>query len=86
MTSFDVEFSATAERQLRKLPRSDQVRVLGAVAELAAEPRPRGARKLRGHSDVYRIRVGVFRVLYAVESHRLLVLVLKIGHRRDVYR
>ena len=86
MARHSVEVSATAERQIRKLQRHDQVRVLRAVAALAADPRPRGSRKLTGFDDLWRIRVGVFRVLYSVEDRRLVVVVLKIGHRGDVYR
>ena len=60
--------------------------MLRAIQALAAEPRPRGSRKLRGHEDVYRIRVGVYRILYSVEPERLLIIILKVGHRRDIYR
>ena len=86
MASYSVELSATAERQIRRLDRSDQIRVLRAVAALASEPRPRGCRKLRGYDDVFRIRVGVFRVLYSIETERILVIILKVGHRKDIYR
>lgn len=81
-----IEISATAEKQLAALERDDQVRVVDAIRKLAENPRPRGCRKLRDYSDVFRIRVGVYRVLYSIEQVRLLILVLKIGHRRDVYR
>jgi mRNA interferase RelE/StbE len=81
-----IEISATAEKQLAALERNDQFRVVNAIRKLAQNPRPRGCRKLRDYSDVFRIRVGVFRVLYSIEQARLLILVLKIGHRRDVYR
>jgi len=53
---------------------------------LAEDPRPRGSKKLSGYEDVFRIRVGRFRVLYSVAKKRLVILILKIGHRRDVYR
>jgi mRNA interferase RelE/StbE len=86
MASYSVEVSATAEKQIRRLERQDQIRVLRAVRDLAREPRPRGCRKLRGYEDVWRIRVGTFRILYSVESDRLLVLVLKVGRRKDIYR
>ena len=86
MASYRVEVSATAERQIRRLARKDQIRVLRAVAALASEPRPRGCRKLRGYTDVYRIRVGTFRVLYSVEDERVVVIVLKVGQRKDIYR
>jgi mRNA interferase RelE/StbE len=86
MNEYRIEVSATAERQLRKLQRADQRRIVQAIRALAQEPRPRGCRRLRGYEDVYRIRLGVFRVLYSVEDARLLVILLKIGHRKDVYR
>ncbi len=86
MSEFRIEVSLTAEKQLAKLEREDQFRVARAIRRLADDPRPRGCRKLRDYSDVYRIRVGVFRILYSIEQDRLLILVLKIGHRRDVYR
>ena len=86
MTSYRVDVSATAERQIRKLEVSDQVRVLRAIKQLADDPRPRGCRKLQGYDDIFRIRVGTFRVIYSVESDRLVVIILKVGNRRDIYR
>ena len=86
MSEFRIEVSATAEKQLFALERDDQVKVANAIRKLGDNPRPRGCRKLRDYSDVYRIRVGVFRILFSMEQDRLLILVLKIGHRRNVYR
>lgn len=86
MASYRVEVSATAEKQLRKLRRPDQVRVLRAVQALASDPRPVGCRKLQGYDDVYRIRVGTFRVLYSIDGKRIIVTVLKVARRRDAYR
>lgn len=86
MPIYRIEVSATAERQIRRLDRDDQLRVLRAVRDLAAEPRPRGCRKLRGYEDVFRIRVGLFRVLYSIEKERILIILLKVGHRKDIYR
>lgn len=86
MAKYRIEVSATAEKQIRKLNKADQIRVLRAIRNLAKEPRPPGTRKLRGYEDVYRIRVGTYRILYSIESGRLLIIVLKVGHRRDVYR
>jgi mRNA interferase RelE/StbE len=82
----EVRISRSAERQLGRLPREDQLRVARAMLALAEEPFPRGARKLVGYDDVYRVRVGRYRVLYSVDDDALIVLVLKIGHRKDVYR
>lgn len=63
-----------------------QIRVLRAIQALATEPTGPGSRKLRGYADVYRIRVGTFRVLYRIEGNRLLIILVKIGHRREIYR
>ena len=86
MASYEIEISRTAEKQLKKLSEDDQLRVVRAVLALAEEPQPRGSRKLSAHDDVFRIRVGRFRVLYSVAENRLVILILKIGHRKDVYR
>jgi len=86
MARYDIEISQTAERQLKKLPRREQRRVLVAVVALGDEPLPRGSRKLTGYDDVFRIRVGRYRVVYSVAKKKLIIIVLKIGQRKDVYR
>jgi mRNA interferase RelE/StbE len=86
MRSYEIEISRTAEKQLRQLPAQDQLRVARAIVALGHEPFPRGVRKLVGYEDVYRLRVGRYRVLYSVEERRLVIIILKVGHRRDVYR
>jgi mRNA interferase RelE/StbE len=86
MARYRVEISSTAEKQLRKLTPPDLGRVVRALVGLGDDPHLPGSRKLSGYTDVFRIRVGVYRVLYSVEGRRLIVIILKIGHRRDVYR
>lgn len=86
MASYEIEVSRTAEKQIRRLSKQDQVRVLRAVLDLATAPRPRGCRKLRGYREVYRIRVGTCRVLYSIEKKRVLIIILKVGQRKDAYR
>ena len=86
MADYHIEVSATAEKQLRKLETADQQRIANTLRALALEPRPHGCRKLRAYDDVYRIRTGVFRIIYSIEDERLLILVLIIGHRKDIYR
>jgi mRNA interferase RelE/StbE len=83
---YEIELSRTAEKQLRKLAREDQERVVRAIRPLARDPRPRGCRKLSGYDDVFRVRAGPYRVIYSVSGRRLVVIILKLGHRRDVYR
>jgi len=83
---YKVQFSPRAERQLRDLPREAQARLKTRIDALAEDPRPRGVERLSGAEEYYRIRVGVYRVIYAIEDRDLIVLVVKVGHRRDVYR
>ena len=86
MARLEVEISRTAERQLKKLPRIDQARVVQTILTLAEDPFPKGSRKLSGHHDVFRVRTVRYRVLYSVSKLKLIVVVLKVGHRKDVYR
>ena len=86
MARFEIEITRTAEKQLQGLPQKDQERLATAMLALANDPRPRGCRKLSGYDDTFRIRVGNYRVIYSVTDTRLIVLILKIGHRREIYR
>lgn len=85
MSRYKVELAPRARRDLAALPRDVQARLGSAIDGLADEPRPPGARKLRG-DDAWRVRVGDYRILYDIEDARLRVLVLAMGHRREVYR
>jgi mRNA interferase RelE/StbE len=81
-----VQFYPAAARDLRSLPRKMQERVFRSIEKLAYTPRPRGCTKLAGEEDLYRVRVGDYRVLFQVVDSILTVLVVRIGHRRQVYR
>jgi len=86
MARYRIEISRTAERQLKKLRREDQRRVVKAMLGLADDPRPKGSRKLAGYDDVFRIRVGRYRIIYSIAGRKLVVIILKIDQRKDVYR
>ncbi len=84
---YRVEMAETARRDFRALEHAMQGRVAAAVNALADTPRPPGCKRMRGKSpDVWRIRVGDYRVVYEIRDNVLLVLVVAIGHRREVYR
>jgi mRNA interferase RelE/StbE len=83
---YAVEFRPAALRQLRKLPRDALRRIQAATEALRDEPRPEGAAKLGGAHDLWRIRVGDYRVVYVIADDVLVVTVVRIGHRREVYR
>ncbi len=83
---YGVSFTPKAERQLAKLPRAAQERIAARIDTLATDPRPHGVEKLKGAEDIYRLRAGEYRVLYHLADDVLLVLVIRVGHRREVYR
>lgn len=83
---YRVELLPAARRDLGALPRPAQVLVGATLAGLADDPRPAGVSKLVGLPDVLRVRVGEYRILYQVHEARVLVLVVRVGDRRDVYR
>ena len=86
MAAYRVEITRSAEKRLRKLARPDQERVARAMLRLGDDPFPRGTRKISGYDDVFRVRVGRYRILYSVSGATLVVLILKVGQRKDVYR
>ncbi|MBF0098725.1 MAG: type II toxin-antitoxin system RelE/ParE family toxin [Magnetococcales bacterium] len=73
-------------KQLDALPRAIWQRVRGAIDHLSVDPRPHAAIKMKGSSESWRIRIGDHRIVYTIEDDQLIVLVIKIGHRREVYR
>jgi len=85
-TPHTVQLTPAAERDLRGLSTDVQRRVVKKLRALATDPRPSGVKKLAAEDDVYRIRVGDYRILYQIEDAVLLVLVVRIRHRRNVYR
>jgi len=84
--AYTIEFAPSAEREFRKLAREVQLRVRPRIDSLAYEPRPAGAKKLRGQEDLWRIRAGDYRIVYEVRDRILVVLVVRVAHRREVYR
>ena len=82
----DVEFTRRADRDLRRIAdRAVRRRILARVSKLAADPRPPDATRLRGSEDIWRVRVGDWRVCYQVRDSALLVLIVVVGRRGDVY-
>jgi mRNA interferase RelE/StbE len=84
--AYAVEFSPGAEREFRKLAREIQMRLRPRIDALADDPRPAGAKKLKGADDLWRIRAGDYRIVYQIRDRILLVLVVRVAHRREVYR
>ena len=85
MTKYKIEIKRSAQKEIRKLTRKkDRQRIIARIAALAEEPRPPGCQKLSGQ-EAYRVRQGVYRIVYTISDDVLTVTVVKVGHRRDVY-
>lgn len=84
--TYRVEFSPAAARQLRKLDTSARHSMNGVIALLAENPRPPSARRLVGGEGEWRVRTGDYRVIYDIDDGVLVVLVIAVGHRREIYR
>jgi mRNA interferase RelE/StbE len=83
---YRIDILPTAKKALAELPRNLQKRIDQRILSLADDPCPPGAVKIQGMLNGWRIRVGDYRILYTIENDRLLILIIRIGHRRDVYR
>ena len=83
---YSIEFTPTALRDLESLPRDAQKRIGKKIDTLAQNPRPAGVVAIKGGDSLLRLRVGFYRVIYRVEDDLLVILVVRIGHRKEVYR
>ncbi len=81
-----VHLAPAAQRQLKALDKPTQQRIVRHLRKLDDNPRPHGTEKLTGSEDFYRIREGDYRIIYTIKDKELIILVVKIGHRKDVYR
>lgn len=85
MASYELRLHKSVAKDLDPLPKKDVQRIVKAIAGLADDPRPPQSLKLSG-SDKYRLRCGVYRILYEIHEDVLIVYVVKVGHRKDIYR
>ena len=83
---FEIQILPAARKQLERLPNRIRRTVAAKIDGLASNPRPQMAKPLKGTDDLWRLRVGDYRVIYQIQNRRLLVLILDLGNRRDVYR
>lgn len=84
--AYEILVQPSAARDLRKLPREIQRRIGRKLDELSYEPRPSDAKILKGNEGFLRVRVGDYRIVYGIRENVLVVLIVRIGHRKDIYR
>ena len=83
---YSVEISPAAEKQIKALPKREQTKIIKRAYKLADNPLPPVVKKLKGVDSLYRIRQGDQRIVYTIENKKLSILVVKVGHRKEVYR
>ena len=86
MANYDIQIGKNVLKALKTLPSNDVRKIIAAIQALALDPYPNGYRKISGETATYRVRQGTYRVIYEIEANRLRILILKIGHRKDVYK
>jgi mRNA interferase RelE/StbE len=85
MAAYNIFFKKSVEKDFRTIPKQDLRKIIKLIGALAQEPRPPGCEKLTGQ-ERYRVRQGRYRVLYSIQDQELTVWVVKVGHRKDVYK
>ncbi|MBW4659556.1 MAG: type II toxin-antitoxin system RelE/ParE family toxin [Drouetiella hepatica Uher 2000/2452] len=83
--NYQVVIKPSAQRQLKKLTPAIQSNLISLIESLSQQPRPSGCKKLKGRQNQYRVRSGDYRIVYSIEDTFLIVRVVKVGHRRDIY-
>lgn len=85
MAKYKIEVKKSAEKELRKIPKKELIKIIDQIGSLSDNPHPPGSKKLT-NQEKYRIRIGNYRVLYKVEDEILTIFVIKVGHRKEIYR
>ena len=85
MALYNVYLRSTVEKELKFIPKKEQVRILKRIKSLAANPKPYGCEKLTGQNK-YRIRQGDYRIIYTIHDNELVIWIIRVGHRKDIYR
>jgi mRNA interferase RelE/StbE len=83
---YKITIKATAKKELEKIPKSIRIHLIEAINNLSIDPRPAGCKKLVNFDNSYRVRHGDYRIVYQIVDKELSITIIKVGHRRDIYR
>jgi len=86
VASYEVQIAKSVLKSLKSLPAIDVKKIVATIQSLTLDPYPDGCRKISGEKSTYRVRQGNYRIIYEIEDNKLVILILKIGHRKDVYK
>ena len=84
--NYKIEFSKVAEKALHKIPIAELKKIQKRIDKLATDPFSHDCKKIQGKDDIYRVRQGDYRILYTVYNNKLIVLIVNIGHRKEIYK
>ena len=85
MAEYEILFKESAYKDLKKIPKADLMKILSGIKKLSDDPRPAGCEKLTGQ-ERYRLRQGKYRIVYSIQDDKLTIWVVKVGHRKGIYR
>lgn len=86
MARYELRFKASVAKDLRGIPKADVRRILTRIEALRDDPRAPGCEKLTGNEELYRVRQGTYRIVYGIHDEQVVVEVIRVGHRREIYR
>jgi mRNA interferase RelE/StbE len=86
MAPYELRFKPSVAKDLRGIPKADVRRILSRIDALRGDPRAQGCERLAGGEELYRVRQGTYRIVYAIRDELVVVEVIRVGHRREVYR
>ena len=86
MARYKLLIKPSAAKEIESAPKKDRLRIIKRIQELSSDPRPPGCEKLSGHDDKYRVRQGTYRIVYTISDVDLVICIVKVGHRKEVYR
>ncbi|MDO9141629.1 MAG: type II toxin-antitoxin system RelE/ParE family toxin [Methylobacter sp.] len=84
--AYEIIIKPSTEKSFARLEKAQQIKIVKAIENLAANPRPQGFKKLKSDAELYRIRVGDYRIIYSIDNNVLIITVVKVGHRKDIYK
>jgi mRNA interferase RelE/StbE len=86
VASYRLLIKPSAAKEIESAPKKDRLRIIKRIQDLSSDPRPPGCEKLSGQDDKYRVRQGTYRIVYTISDVGLVICIVKVGHRKEVYR
>jgi mRNA interferase RelE/StbE len=83
---YAISYKKSVEKDLKPIPKKSLTQIVLAIQELAINPTPVGCSKLKGYNNAYRLRIGNYRVVYVINDGELIVLIIRVAHRKEVYK